>query len=441
MDFISGFSRLSKHERLKWLVEGHMGGGATKTEELKKFWHEDPEIQKLIDEFSENTVTNYYFPYGIAPNFLINAKNYCVPMVIEESSVVAAAAKSAKFWSTRGGFQAKVISTTKLGQVHFYWPGEPHKLVEIFQSHLKSELLNSTEDLTASMRSRGGGLKDITLLDKTALEKNYYQLMVSFETCEAMGANFINSVLERLGEKLKALVGKQEQLSIDERSIEIVLCILTNYTPDCLVEASVCCEFDKLEDGTLNMSVQQFVDRFSKAVRIAQIDPYRAVTHNKGIFNGIDAFVIATGNDFRAVEACGHAYAARSGQYSGLTSIHLTKNTFSYSLRMPIAMGAIGGLTTLHPMARASFNILGNPNAQDLMQIAACTGLASNFGALKALVTTGIQKGHMKMHLLNILRNLEATEGEIKMAKAHFKEQVISFNGVKEFIGKIRKLH
>jgi hydroxymethylglutaryl-CoA reductase len=189
------------------------------------------------------------------------------------------------------------------------------------------------------------------------------------------------------------------------------------------------------------MSGEEFAKRFERAVKIAKVDVNRAVTHNKGIFNGIDAVILATGNDFRAIEACGHAYAARDGQYRGLSSCSVKDGMFRFELSIPLALGTVGGLTNLHPLAKTTLDILGQPNASELMQIVACVGLAQNFGALRSLVTTGIQKGHMKMHLLNILNQLDANQEQIEHAKKHFVNKTVSFSAVREEINRETPFH
>ena len=291
------------------------------------------------------------------------------------------------------------------------------------------------------MEKRGGGLKDIVLLDQTGNLENYYQLDVSFETCDAMGANFINSVLEGLGEAITKFALGHDEFSDAEKEIEVIMCILSNYTPDCLVKAYVECEVSELGIFPGEMSASEFATRFERAVTIAKIDVNRAVTHNKGIFNGVDAVILATGNDFRAVEACGHAYAARDGKYRGLSSCFVDKGIFRFELTLPLALGTVGGLTKLHPLAKASLEILDNPDAQELMKIVVCAGLAQNFGAITSLVTTGIQKGHMKMHLLNILNQLNATEKQVVLAKDYFKDNIVSFSSVRAFLEGTNILH
>ena len=434
---ISGFSKLSKRGKIKWIVENFFKDPENVMRELMSFWHNDEEQQRILDGFSENTISNFYLPYGVAPNFLINGKTYAVPMVIEESSVVAAASAAAKFWLKKGGFQTEVVSTTKVGQVHFSWNGDFEKLKDHFES-LKQRLLEEAAPITANMRKRGGGVLDIAVLDMSHLEPDYYQLKVTFETCDSMGANFINSVLEQFGKTLTQFILESDIFSAEEKEVNIIMAILSNYTPECLVRVTVQCPIEELGTFPGGMTAQQFAEKFYKAVRIAHIDPHRATTHNKGIFNGIDAVVLATGNDFRAIEACGHTYAAKDGQYSSLSYCSIDDGVFKFWLDLPIALGTVGGLTKLHPIARRSLELLGNPSAKELMRIIAAVGLAQNFAAVRSLVTTGIQQGHMKMHLINILNHMEATEQEVKAAIVHFKDKVVSFTAVREFLDWLR---
>lgn len=434
---ISGFSKLSKRGKIKWIVENFFKDPEAVMRELMSYWHSNEDQQKILDGFSENTITNFPMPYGVAPNFVINGETFCVPMVIEESSVVAAASNAAKFWMSRGGFKTTVLGTEKMGQLHFNWKGD-HSRLQIAFPKIKKHLLSTTQDLTDKMQQRGGGITDIELLDLTSELDHLFQLKCTFETCDSMGANFINTVLERFGEELTSFVKSSTELFEDSDSVEIVMAILSNYTPDCLVRAEVSCPIKELEGVTKNVSAEDFAYRFKRAIDIARIDPYRATTHNKGIFNGIDAVVLATGNDFRAIESCGHTFASRDGQYKSLSFCTIENDEFRFWLDIPLAIGTVGGLTTLHPMAKRSLELLGNPSAEQLMQIIASTGLAQNFGAIRSLVTTGIQKGHMKMHLLNILQQLEATEKEIKRAMVHFSTEIISFSTVREFLEQIR---
>ncbi|MCO4793008.1 MAG: hydroxymethylglutaryl-CoA reductase [Bacteriovoracaceae bacterium] len=437
---ISGFSKLSKEEKINFLVDVYLGKSESTRSLIQGFWHNNTEDQKVFDEFSENTISNFYFPYGVVPNMMINQKLLCVPMVIEESSVVAACSKAAKFWLNRGGFNAKVISTTKNGQVHFIWKGDSDKLKSFFES-VKEELINSVSPLVKNMEARGGGLLDIKLIDRTSDEPDYYQLWGDFETCDAMGANFINTILEALGNSFTDLVKANSEFQGEEKDLQVIMAILSNYTPECVVEAWVECPIEELQDPASDMSSQEFIEKFSRAIRISKIDVNRATTHNKGIFNGIDAVILATGNDFRAIEACGHTWASRHGKYQGLTDVTVNDGKFRFSLKLPLSLGTVGGLTALHPLARTSLEMLGHPNAKELMEVSACIGLAQNFAALRSLVTTGIQKGHMKMHLMNILNHLEANDEERKKAKLNFSTETISYQAVRDFINSLRQYH
>ena len=308
------------------------------------------------------------------------------------------------------------------------------KSYKVFLKELKATLRNDATELTINMENRGGGIVDILLQDMTHLEPNYYQLKVTFETCDSMGANFINSVLESFGQSLKYFAASHPSFSEEEQELTIIMAILSNYTPECLVRTWVECPVADLESACETMDGPTFAEIFCKAIRIAHIDPHRATTHNKGIYNGVDAVVLATGNDFRAIEACGHTYACREGQYRSLSYCSIENGLFKFWLDLPIAIGTIGGLTKLHPIARRSLELLGNPSAEELMMIISATGLAQNFAAVRSLITTGIQSGHMKMHLVNILNHLDASEREIKEAINYFKDKMVSFTAVREFL-------
>jgi hydroxymethylglutaryl-CoA reductase len=386
----------------------------------------------VLDGFSENTLSNFPMPFGVAPNFVINGKTYAIPMVIEESSVVAAASSAAKYWMKRGGFKTQVLGTSKIGQLHFKWKGDFSKL-QSSSSSFFNFLEERIQDITANMKKRGGGITRLYFKDFSHEIEDLRQLIIEVETCDSMGANFINSILERSSDALEQFILDQEDFSDIEKDYEKIMAILSNYTPDCLVRTSVSCPISEL--GTFDdCSAQQMADKFYTAVKIAKIDPYRATTHNKGIFNGIDAIVLATGNDFRAIEACGHSYAARDGQYRSLSHCSIKDGIFNFWMDIPIAIGTVGGLTNLHPIAKRSLEMLGNPDSKELMQIIAATGLAQNFSAIRSLVTTGIQKGHMKMHLMNILNHLEASEIEMNMALAYFESRVISYSNVRKYL-------
>jgi hydroxymethylglutaryl-CoA reductase len=426
---VEGFSKMSKEGKIEWLVNEYLNGSEIAIQTLKQYWNEDSELQRLHDEFSENTLSNFYMPFGFAPNFLINGELMCIPMAIEESSVVAAASKAAKFWISRGGFKTQVLSKVKLGHVHFMFEGDKEKLERFFLEILLAKFFKETEDITKNMQARGGGILNLKLVDKTSEIDNYYQIHAEFDTVDSMGANFINSCLEQFAQTLKREVFESDVFSNEEKdSLQIVMCILSNFTPECIVRAEVSCKVEELAEG--NVTAEEFIEKFTRAVRIAEVEPYRATTHNKGIMNGVDAVVIATGNDFRAVEACAHAYASKDGRYSSLTHCEVKDGEFRFWLDLPIALGTVGGLTSLHPLVKLALQVLGCPNAEKLMGIVAVAGLAQNFAALRSLVTTGIQQGHMKMHLMNILNQLEATDEERAYFVNYFKDKTVSHHTV-----------
>jgi hydroxymethylglutaryl-CoA reductase len=435
---VEGFSKLSKGNKINWLRQQFLAKENDAVHLLESFWMDDAEVQKVLDGFSENTISNFIMPYGLAPNFRIDGAYHCVPMVIEESSVVAAASAAAKYWAERGGFTTTLLGTAKVGQLHFKWPGEVSLLQRLFPE-LRQSLIQRSADITANMEQRGGGITDIALVDFNTQEAGLYQLRVKFETCDSMGANFINSVLENFGDTLEDFFVDHNEIPDHWRDVDIIMAILSNYTPECLVRAEVCTPIKDLGSFANGMQAEQLAEKFRMAVRIAQIDPYRATTHNKGIFNGIDAVILATGNDFRATEAAGHAFAARDGQYRSLSNCETDGGYFRFWLDIPLAIGTVGGLTSLHPLAKLSLKILGNPSAPELMRIIASVGLAQNFAAVRSLVTTGIQHGHMKMHLMNILNHLQASDEESKSAVGYFEDKTISFSGVRDYLNTIRK--
>ena len=436
---IAGFSKMSKEQKIDWIAGEYFADPSAATALIRKYWNNDADLQKLHDEFIENTITNFYLPLGVAPNFSINGRDYTIPMAVEESSVVAAAAKAAKFWAKRGGFKATVIDTQKIGQVHFTFTGNVEKLNAFFNA-VKPKFFEGTASLTKNMQKRGGGILDIELRDKTALLPGYYQLHATFETADSMGANFINSCLEQFAKILKEEAQSHDAFTAEEKQLQVIMSILSNYVPNCLVRAEVSCPIEDLDDNN-NINPREFAEKFVTAVRIAEAEPFRAVTHNKGIMNGIDAVVVATGNDFRAVEAGVHAYAAKDGRYSSLSHAKIENGIFSFWIEIPLALGTVGGLTTLHPLVKLSLEMLGKPSARELMQIVAVAGLAQNFAALRSLTTTGIQQGHMKMHLMNILNQLGATEHEKQLAARHFESNTVTHSAVEDFVADLRKLN
>ena len=427
---IIGFSKLSRVEKIDWLNKNILDNSHQVKLILDKYLNSNKDIQAIHDSFSENSISNFYLPYSVSPNFLINDKIYTVPLVTEESSVVAALSNAAKFWFDKGGFKTEVKSFTKKGQIHFSFDGDKNILEEFININEK-EILNSTDIIAKNMKKRGGGISSIQLIDKTDELKNYFQLSVDFNTSDSMGANFINSCLESMSKKIKEL--SDEYFKKNNYGINIIMSILSNYTPDCIVESYAECDINDLVD-IANIEPKEFAEKMKYAFDIAKIDISRAVTHNKGIMNGIDAILIATGNDFRAVEAGIHAYASSNSKYQSLSECSISGNKFRLSLKIPLSVGTVGGITDLHPLVKLSLQILDNPSSKDLMCIIASVGLAQNFAAVKSLITSGIQEGHMKMHLINLLIKNNASEEQIRKAKTYFLNKEINSSSVNQFL-------
>ena len=431
-----GFSKLDKNEKIDWVINNFFNSSESDSKLLKKYWNDDSSIQTIHDEFAENTITNFYLPLGVAPNFIIDKINYTIPMAIEESSVVAAACKSAKFWSLRGGFKSTIINTTKTGQVHFKYNGSLKKINELFNS-IKNKLKDSCKEITKNMNERGGGIINMKLIDKTKSIKNYFQIAVEFDTIDSMGANFINSCLEQIALSFETEFNESEIFNEGEK-IKIIMSILSNYTPECVVKVELKSKISNLKSKDISHP-KNFANKFVEAVEIAEKDISRAVTHNKGIMNGIDAVVIATGNDFRAVEAAIHAYASKDGTYKSLTHAKIENDEFVYWIEIPISIGTVGGIINLHPMVKWCLNLLQKPDSKQLMSIIGAAGLAQNFSAIKSLITSGIQVGHMKMHLINILNSLGVNDNEKIKIIEYFKSNKVTFNSVKTALEKLRK--
>lgn len=428
---IQGFSKYNKEQRIDALIKKYDFDASLGTF-LKSCEAGDELVQKIIDDLSENPISSFPFPFSVAPNFVVNGKNLFFPLVSEESSVVAALGNAAGFWAKRGGFHAEVLGTEKKGQVHFKWGGNAEQLQLLFPE-IREKLLADCAPLTEKMEERGGGITGIELKTLPQVLPHYYQLDASFETCDAMGANFINSCLEQMCKSLQNYFRESKAISDCDRECEIIMAILSNYTPESRVRAWVECPVSELLDGNPEAECEAFARRFEQAVHISQLDVSRAVTHNKGIFNGIDALAVATGNDFRAIEACGHAFASRKGQYSGLSDVRIHDKKFYFSIELALAVGVVGGVTAVHPMAKLAMKILDNPSANELMMYLAVAGLASNFAAVRALVSVGIQKGHMKMHLSNIMNQLQIPEENRAEIQAYFQDKTVSFSAVEEF--------
>jgi hydroxymethylglutaryl-CoA reductase len=412
---ISGFYKIPVEERVK-LVKKFSDLNDDETKLFKSCLNMD-----IADRMIENVLGTFEFPLGIAVNFKINGKDYLVPMAIEESSVVAAASNAAKIARIHGGFKTECTDPLMIGQIQLLYvkdvAGAAQKLIE-----KKKEILHLANEQDKVLVKFGGGAKDIEvrILDSPLGKMIVTHLIVDVR--DAMGANAVNTMCEALAPMLEEITGGKVRLKI-----------LSNLADKRIVKAKAV--FDKEKLGG-----ESVVDAFIESYTLAAIDPYRAATHNKGIMNGIDSLIIATGNDFRAIEAGAHAYAARSGQYSSLSRYYKDKNgNLVGELELPMAIGIIGGAGNIHPKAKLCKKILGIKTAKELAEIVVSLGLAQNFAAVYALSTVGIQKGHMSLHAKNIAVMAGAVKDEIdKVANQMVKEGKIKLDRAEEILKEIR---
>lgn len=374
----------------------------------------------------ENGIGTYGLPIGIAVNFLVNNRDYLVPMAIEEPSVLAAVSHAARLVREGGGFWAEASEPVMIGQIQLLdVPDMAQAMANILQA--KAALMAEADQCSPSIVQRGGGARDIEVrpfADSPVGPMLIVHLL--YDTRDAMGANAINTAVERIAPQVEAL-----------SSGRVNLRILSNLTDRRLVTARCVVPAGQLErDGTPGSLVAQ---RIAEANAFAVVDPYRATTHNKGIMNGIDAVCLATGNDWRAIEAGAHAYAARNGHYAALTNWYVDeKGDLAGSITLPLAVGTVGGATKVHPTAKVAMKILAVESAGELAQIMAAVGLAQNLAAIKALSTTGIQHGHMRMHARQVALAAGATGEQVeKIAQQLVEHKTIRVEKAKELLNTI----
>lgn len=341
------------------------------------------------DRMIENALGLFAIPFGVATNFLVNGKSYFVPMVVEEPSIVASASNMAKIVRKAGGFTANASGRLMTGQIQLLhcsdWESARQHLLQN-----KDKLLNRANDARPSMKARGGGAKDLEVkLLTVPSDKDWLPMLViqvTVDTRDAMGANVIDGMMEAIAPDVEAITGGR-----------VYLRILSNFTDQCLAEAH--CRIPAELLATQGLNGEEVRDRIVQAYAFAEMDLYRAVTHNKGIMNGIDAVAVATGNDWRALEAACHAYVARSGQYHSMTRWAIAENgDLVGALELPMPVGTVGGAISINPAAQAALKILHISRATELAEVMVSVGLAQNLAALRALVTEGIQRGHMALH-------------------------------------------
>ena len=392
----NGFSKKSYHERLELLR-----AQALLSPEKQRSLEQDEQVSLAVaDQLSENVVGTFSLPYSIIPELLVNGQDYTVPYVTEEPSVVAAASYASKIIKRAGGFTAQVHERQMIGQVALYQVDDPEQAQEKIASK-KAELLELANQAYPSIVKRGGGARDLHV-EEIKGETDFLVVYLHVDTQEAMGANMLNTMLEALKPVLEELSQGQSLMGI-----------LSNYATDSLVTASCRIAFRYL--SRQKDHGREIAEKIALASQFAQSDPYRAATHNKGIFNGIDAILIATGNDWRAIEAGAHAFASRDGRYQGLSRWSLDTDTEELvgEMTLPMPVATKGGSIGLNPRVALSHELLGNPSAKELAQLIVSIGLAQNFAALKALVSTGIQQGHMKLQAKSLALLAGASESEV----------------------------
>lgn len=353
----------------------------------------------LAEELIENVLGFFEMPLGVAVNFVINKKDYVLPLAVEETSIVAAASKTARWICSHGEIKTEVLSRLSIGQIQIAKVKNFPQLKKTIEDNFENWKQDVNSNLLASMSKRGGGLKAWELRSINRPDsKTMAVLHLHIETCDAMGANLINQVCEYLKTPLEDLSGEQ-----------VTMCILSNLADKRIVRAQVIVKNQELN----------FIQKVEEASLFAELDPYRAATNNKGIMNGIDALLIATGNDWRAVEAGLHAYAAFGGAYSSLTKWRVKGNELHGLMEAPFMLGTVGGVTDIHPTAKLCLKILGFPKAEELASLCCALGLVQNLGAIRALVTEGVIEGHMKLHIKNLIIKTGATEQEKPLLEQH----------------------
>jgi hydroxymethylglutaryl-CoA reductase len=388
-DIFKGFSKFTYAERLNLLKEAHV----LSEQDMDYLKNGGLQDVNLAEKFVENVIGYFQLPMGVATNFNINGEDYIIPMAVEETSIIAAASKTAKWVRENGSITTEIIGSNIIGQIQF----AKVKNFEVFQQQVmqqKQYLIDlANREVAFGLVARGGGVTDLSIrrLDRGD-GFDMAVIHIYMNPCDAMGANVINQVCEYLKEPLEQFGGEK-----------VTMCILSNLVDSKLTRATV----------TMDTIDAELAEKIEEASRFAELDPYRAATNNKGVLNGIDPILISTGNDWRAVEAGIHAYAARDGQYRSITKWRKQGSQLVGVFEAPLVLGTVGGVTTLHPSAKIAIKMLGVKSANELSCIAAAVGLVQNLGALRALTTVGIIEGHMKLHIKNLSLGAGATEVEM----------------------------
>lgn len=419
-ELFQGFSKLTREERFQRLL----ALGALTDEDVFYLRRGGIQDTNLADKLIENVIGYFQLPLGVATHFHIDGQDYAIPLAVEETSIIAALSKTAKWIKQHGDISTSIQGHCILGQIQL-------AKVEHFELFSKTILENkrfliekANEDVAATMVQRGGGVIDLYVRQLPRPDGGVMAVIhLLMDSCDAMGANIINQVLEYLKKPIENLTGEQ-----------VTMCILSNLNDQKLTTAKV-----KIHsiDPVLG-------ERLEEASLFAEMDPYRAATHNKGVMNGIDPVLIATGNDWRAVEAGIHAYAARTGTYQAITRWRYCDNTLHGELTAPVIVGTVGGVTSLHPTASLCLRMMGIESANQLSRVIAAVGLVQNLGAIRALCTEGIIQGHMKLHIDNLLIGAGATDSEMPLLKERLQHCLIthkrvSLNNACELLAAIRQ--
>lgn len=381
--------------------------------------------EAIANQMIENYLFNYQLPLGVAVNFIVNDIPYSVPMVVEEPSVIAAASNGAK---KLGNIQARMEKREVIGQVVLAHVDNTEEIEQIIQKH-QEDLLEIARSASQNMVNRGGGPRKLWTKSFNLEETNFVTVYLSFDPCEAMGANALNTVLEAITPAIERLSGHDGLMSI-----------LSNHATEAVVKAR--CEVPIISLHADAIEAEAIARNITHASDYALIDPYRATTHNKGIMNGIDAVLIATGNDWRAVEAGVHAYASRTGQYRSVTRwfIDQATNELVGEIEIPLQLATVGGTISVHPTAQWALALMHNPTANELAEVVAAVGLAQNFAAIRALVTDGIQKGHMALQARSLALQVGAELSEIDEVVHHLRQKdTMNSTVAKEILEEIRK--
>ena len=417
---LTGFSKASPAERIEKLAQA----GLLSEEGLQILRDNETLPLSLANEMVENVLSTLALPFGLAPGFQIDGKEVQVPMVTEEPSVIAASSYAAGLIKRSGGFQTQVHKRQMIGQVALYDVSNKEKAIQAITG-AKEDLLQLANQAYPSIVKRGGGARNLWIEEKG----DFLICYLSVDPKEAMGANMLNTMLEALVDPLEDLSGGQG-----------LMAILSNLATDALVTAR--CKIDYRFLSRDPKEAAEIAQKMALASQLAAVDPYRAATHNKGIFNGIDAVVLATGNDWRAIEAGGHTYASLTGQAQGLSSWihHPEQQVLEGQLTLPMPIATKGGSIGLNPSVQVAHELLGNPDAQTLARIIVSVGLAQNFAALKALVSTGIQHGHMKLQAKSLALLAGATPSEVApVVQALLEDRPFNLEKAQAVLEKIRQ--